>query len=251
MAANEKSALVRLQLASVLQRLQSPNGLFSPKRCFHTPEDANDPFLSHMVWFGISPLAKHEPVGLVATRKGLPMAQSDALDRPQPRHAAGDAEHAARHQQSDEVLEGMSEAFKGLRKAPKPANWDKVVSTSKSPLIRDLSILFGDGRALDDVKKIALDDKADITAREAALKTLIEARPDDLRTICTQLIEVRTLNTTAARGLASLMIPRSASSSRRTTASSRPASSTRSSRVPPSPKPCSAKWPPEKSRAPT
>jgi putative heme-binding domain-containing protein len=103
---------------------------------------------------------------------------------------------------SDDVLEGMAEAFKGIRKAPKPANWNKVVATSKSPHIRDLSILFGDGRALDDVKKIALDDQADITARQAALKTLIEARPDDLRTICTKLLDVRGLNTAAARGLA-------------------------------------------------
>ena len=52
------------------------------------------------------------------------------------------------------------------------------------------------------MKKIALDEKADLPARESALQTLIEARPDDLRTICTQLIEVRTLNSTAARGLA-------------------------------------------------
>jgi putative heme-binding domain-containing protein len=69
-------------------------------------------------------------------------------------------------------------------------------------LIRDLSILFGDGRVLDDVKKLALDDKADVTARESALKTLIEARPADLREVCTKLIDVRGLNTTAARGLA-------------------------------------------------
>ena len=25
------------------------------------------------------------------------------------------------------IIEGMSEAFKGIRKAPKPANWDEVV----------------------------------------------------------------------------------------------------------------------------
>ena len=62
-------------------------------------------------------------------------------------------------------------------------------------------LLDGDGRALDDVKKLALDNEADITTRESALKTLIEARPDDLRDLCTKLLDVRGLNTTAARGL--------------------------------------------------
>ena len=106
----------------------------------------------------------------------------------------------------------MAEAFKGIRKAPKPANWDRIVvpalagsvpaKAGTTKLIRDLSILFGDGRALDDVKQIALDTKADLSARDSALKTLIEARPDDLRELCTKLIDVRGLNTTAAGGLA-------------------------------------------------
>ncbi|MBK8035541.1 MAG: hypothetical protein IPK22_00165 [Verrucomicrobiaceae bacterium] len=113
---------------------------------------------------------------------------------------------------SNEVLEGMNDAFKGLRKAPKPANWDLFVVRALARAWKDqerakarttnLSILFGDGRALDDVKKIAFDDKADITTRESALKTLIEARPDDLRDLCEQLLDTRHLNLTAVRGLA-------------------------------------------------
>lgn len=67
--------------------------------------------------------------------------------------------------------------------------------------IRDLSILFGDGRALDDVKKIVLDAQAETPTREAALKTLIEARPADLRAVCEGLLDVRGLNVTAVRGL--------------------------------------------------
>jgi putative heme-binding domain-containing protein len=244
MAANEKSAFVRLQLASVLQRLPVEKRPLLAKALLSHTEDANDPFLPSMVWFGISPLAKHEPMALVQLAKfctwpktlrwiarslaSQPAALNALLSQSfvVPASAgSGNAQASAetRTAVQQAILEGMSEAFKGLRKAPKPANWDNVRSLalqsraasasahSKTPgsgepgyqdIIRDLSILFGDGRALDDVKKIALDDQADITARESALKTLIDARPDDLRTICTQLIEVRTLNTTAARGLA-------------------------------------------------
>ena len=36
---------------------------------------------------------------------------------------------------------------------------------------RDLSALFGDGRALDELKKVALDKDADLAARKVALFT--------------------------------------------------------------------------------
>ncbi|HRJ08182.1 MAG TPA: c-type cytochrome [Prosthecobacter sp.] len=198
-AVNDKSSLVRLTLASTLQRLPvSRRQNLAAILLSHT-EDANDPFLPHMIWFGISPL-KAEALLEIAHSCSWPK-----VNRWIARKLATDPEalnQLLAINSSDDVLEGMAEAFRGIRKAPKPANWDKVVSTSKSPYVRDLSILFGDGRALDDVKKLALDAKADPAAREAALRTLIEARPDDLREVCTKLIEVRGLNTTAARGLA-------------------------------------------------
>ncbi|MEZ5385021.1 MAG: c-type cytochrome [Prosthecobacter sp.] len=200
-ALNDKSSLVRLNLASALQRLPvSKRAELAAALLSHT-EDADDPFLPYMVWFGISPLAKQDPTALVQLAKNCTWPQTlrwiARSLAPQPE--ALNALLAVNS--SDEVLEGMTEAFKGIRKAPKPANWDKIVSASKSPRIRDLSILFGDGRALDDVKQIALDGKADIAARESALKTLIDARPPDLRSICEQLLEVRGLNIIAARGL--------------------------------------------------
>jgi putative membrane-bound dehydrogenase-like protein len=202
MAEEEQSAFVRLNLASVLQRLPLAQRPALAAALLAHKGDARDPFLPYLVWYGVSPLAKHDPSALVRLAKDCTwpqvtrwLARSLAT---QP--AALDALLAVNH--SDEVLEGMNEAFKGLPKVPKPANWDTVAAASKSPLVRDLSILFGDGRALDDVKAIALDDKADLPAREAALRTLIEARPPDLRTICEQLLETRTLNITAVRGLA-------------------------------------------------
>jgi putative heme-binding domain-containing protein len=100
------------------------------------------------------------------------------------------------------VLEGMAAAFKGRQKAPKPAAWEVVAAKSPhTDLVRDLSILFGDGRALDDVKKIALDPRAELAQRRAALESLIANRPPDLQAICTQLLETKRLCTTAVRGL--------------------------------------------------
>ncbi len=199
MAAQEKSAFVRLQLASVLQRLALQDRPNLAKALLSHTEDASDPFLSHMVWFGISPL-KADALLEIAKVCSWPKVTRWIARKLATQPDALNALLAFNH--SDDVLEGMSEAFQGIRKAPKPANWDNVASSSKSPRIRELSIVFGDGRALDDVKKIALDDKADLSARESALQTLIEARSNDLRAVCMKLLDVRGLNTTAARGLA-------------------------------------------------
>jgi len=198
-AADEKSAFVRLQLASVLQRLPLEKRPALAISLLSHAEDANDPFLSHLVWFGISPL-KADSLLEIAKTCSWPKVTRWIARKLATEPEALNALLAINS--SDEVLEGMTEAFKGIRKAPKPANWDKVTASSKSPHLRDLSVLFGDGRALDDVKKLALDEKAELVARESALKTLIEARPDDLRRICEQLLETRTLNMTAVRGLA-------------------------------------------------
>jgi len=134
----------------------------------------------------------------------------------------------------EDVLAGMSEALAGWRKAPKPAAWEAFqakLATATDPVLqergRELSALFGDGRALDEIKRVALDEKAEMSAREAALRVLIDSRPDDLRSICEKLLDVRHLNAVAARGLALFDDPqigvKLAKAYRRFTANARPA----------------------------
>src|SRR5690606_25794408 len=68
--------------------------------------------------------------------------------------------------------------------------------------VRELGVVFGDGRALDEVRRIALDPDAPIGARRSALRTLIASRPDDLRATCEAVLAENRLNTIAAQGLA-------------------------------------------------
>ena len=77
----------------------------------------------------------------------------------------------------------MAEGLTGWRKATKPAAWDALARSWRNSTdaalrdrVRDLSVLFGDGRALEAVKKVALDQAADLNARKAALQTLIDNR---------------------------------------------------------------------------
>jgi putative heme-binding domain-containing protein len=207
LARTDTSSLVHLTLASTLQRLPLKYRSDLAIELLKHAEHADDPFLPHMVWFGISPLAKPDPAALVKIAqhctwpKTLKWITRSLATQPESLNALL---ANAKSGQIPSLLEGMAEAFKGLRKVPKPNSWDAFASLAKAQTVqvRELSILFGDGRALDDVKKIALDDQTDLPTREAALKTLIDARPADLRALCESLLEVRELNVTAVRGLA-------------------------------------------------
>ena len=79
-----------------------------------------------------------------------------------------------------EVVGGLVDALAGLRKAKKPAAWDAFqvkLDTTVDPIlryrsVRELNVLFGDGRALEEVKRLALDEKADLETRKAAIRNV-------------------------------------------------------------------------------
>jgi putative heme-binding domain-containing protein len=105
------------------------------------------------------------------------------------------------------IVAGMAEGLKGWRKAAKPAAWDKFVAsippseTAALDAVRQLNVLFGDGLALEAVRKIALDDKALTEQRRVALRALIEANEPHLRADCEKLLFVRGVAMEAIQGL--------------------------------------------------
>ena len=217
MAREDDSSLVRLTLASLLQRLPVDHRLEVAEGLVKHKEDAQDHNLPLMIWYGLIPVAeKHS--GELARLAGiceLPMTRlciarrlsEDLETNPAPVNELLELTSAASPEFQSDILTGMAAALAGWRKAEKPAAWDKLVATisNDSPLsapVRDLSALFGDGRALDEVKQIAFAKDLEMEQRKAALRTLIDNRPPDLRKICEQLINERYLNSIAAVGLA-------------------------------------------------
>ena len=219
MARSDSSGLVRLALASVLQRLDPPDRVDLARALTGRSEDAGDHNLPLLIWYGLIPVAEVAPDALAKIGRDCALPTTRRLIA---RRLAGDIEKnptalnaliAAATTNSAEfkadLIAGIGEGLNGWRQAPKPAAWnvfiaalDRAAPAALLERIRDLNILFGDGRALDDVKAIALDPKAELPARMAALRALIENRPPDLRRICEQVLRVRFLNTVAARGLA-------------------------------------------------
>jgi putative membrane-bound dehydrogenase-like protein len=218
-ARNDGSALVRLVLASALQRLPVNQRIELAKALVSRAEDNADHNLPSLIWTGLIPVAESDPDALV--RMALDCQLPDVLrlisrrlgeeieTHPVPLNAllAAAADRSAEFQKP--VGAGLADALTGWRRAKKPGAWDRLqerLSGSTDQTLRararDLNVLFGDGRALAEVKRLALDDSASLEDRKAALKTLIDSQAPDLRSVCERLVRVRFLNVVAARGLA-------------------------------------------------
>jgi putative membrane-bound dehydrogenase-like protein len=221
MARDDSSGLVRLVLASTLQRLPVKRRGDLARALLSHAGDNSDHNLPALIWTGLIPMADSDEdagelaslaadcgqaavVRLIARRLG-----EDIDSRPAPLNGLLEATATRPPEFRFAVVGGLVDALAGIRKATKPAAWDafqaRLDTKDDSRLaerVRELNVLFGDGRALDEVKRLALDDKADLDTRRTALRTLIDSRPGDLRSICERLVRVRYLNVVAVRGLA-------------------------------------------------
>ena len=273
MASEDDSGLVRLALASTLQRLPLERRIELATPLASRPEDADDHNLPLMVWYGLMPIlvpsppssgerakvrgpsgenasksqpaeertpplhplpskargegtgedrSKVDPLALArfatecrfpTTRRLIARRLAELIDE-HPKAVEELLTSAKEDESLQDVLDGLTAGLAGRHKVKAPATWEavqqRVVSIENAKLrerVRDLSVLFGDGRALDEVKRVALDGKEEMASRKAALQTLIDNKPDDLRDVCEKLLAVRSLNTVAVRGLASFDDP--------------------------------------------
>ncbi|MEZ6115422.1 MAG: c-type cytochrome [Pirellulaceae bacterium] len=216
LARRDSSGLVQLTLASTLQRLPVDRRLELALPLVQRSQFADDRDLPLLVWFGLIPVGQSDPLGLAElttvcqwpqltrwiTRNVASQIESqpNALDRILQIAAANSADS------KEAVVRGMVEAFQGWRRATTPLSWpafeEELNDNTLAAEVRELRLLFGDGRAIRQVRSVALDGAAEIPVRQQALQTLIQADPDDLRDVCEKLLTVRVLNATAAKGLA-------------------------------------------------
>ncbi|PYI86874.1 MAG: cytochrome C, partial [Verrucomicrobia bacterium] len=215
LARGDKSSLVRLALASTLQRLPVSHRLPLATALIARKEDANDHNLPLLIWYGLIPVADADPAALVVlaakaelplTRKFIARRLAEEIEKnPAPLNELLTLTTAKPEAFQADILNGMTDGLAGWRKTRKPAPWDALATnlgnSSNAVLrdrVRDLSVLFGDGRALEAVQKVALDPQADLNARKSALQTLIDNRAPDLRQLCERLLNEPFLNSVAA-----------------------------------------------------
>jgi putative membrane-bound dehydrogenase-like protein len=219
LARKDSSGLVRLFLASALQRLAVPRRAGLAEALLTRSEDAGDHNMPLMLWYGIEPLATAEPtraVELAASsriplvRRHLARRLTEEIDKaPAPVGALLERTRKAPADFQRQVLQGMAEALRGWHKAKAPPGWAALqtqladsTDTKVRALVRELGVVFGDGRALDEVMRIALNGSADGASRRAALRVLIEGRAPGLLPVLQRLVRDRATASVAVRGLA-------------------------------------------------
>ncbi len=216
MAREDSSGLVLLTLASTLQRLPLEERAGLARPLMQRSDFANDPAYPAMIWFGLMPLAASQPDTLPSLASECQSPQlmrwiaraltSQIEQHPRPVATLLQAASKLDPELQLAILRGMQEAMRGFRKAAKPLSWDQFAAlpaVSQQPdLVRELGMIFGDGKAIEEIRAIALQRDADMKTRIVALQTFIDARPPDLRKLCESLLGERILNAVAAKGLA-------------------------------------------------
>ncbi len=221
LAKSETSPLVRLTLASTLQRLPVADRLTLAQALVGHSEDAEDHNLPLLVWYALIPVAESDPIGLAElaiqckwpkTQRLIARRLSESIEQ---NGMPIEILVAATIKSDDSAFQtnlmaGIEDGLKGWRKAPQPSNWEllgqKVQTTSDQALqqsIRNLSVVFGDGRAMQELRAIVLDDNAEINLRRSALESMVVNKAESIDDICLSLIGDARLNVVAARGLAS------------------------------------------------
>jgi len=212
LAATDPSPVLRLALASALQRL--PNELRWPileKLAGHS-EDAGDHNIPLMLWYAAEPLAEADParaLRLALGSKVPPMLtfmvrRLGSIGTPA---AFGPLVEALGRDRGEggagvelTLLQGINRALQGRRRSEMPAGWPAAfarLSRHDNPGVRSqlaaLASAFGDPAALLALRTALADPATDLPLRREALAALLKAR---------DLALVPTLHALADRALA-------------------------------------------------
>ncbi|MBX6311568.1 MAG: c-type cytochrome [Isosphaeraceae bacterium] len=218
MARSDPSPVVRLYLASALQRLPLEKRWEILEGLLQHGEDVADPNLPLMYWYAAEPLAAEDSnrAARLAAGARIPSIQTYMTRRI---GAIGSPEVIAmlvdrlgrekRPAQRLELLVGINEALKGRRLVAMPAGWPEVyrkLLDDKDPQVRSqataLGVTFGDPAALETMRRVLADGKTPLPRRQEALSALLKARDERLPGTLHSLLEEPPLRGSALKALA-------------------------------------------------
>jgi putative heme-binding domain-containing protein len=219
MARSDASPVVRLYLASALQRIAPAKRWDVLRGLLAHGEDAADHNLPLMYWYAAEPLggvqpkqaldlalaAKVPPVLTFMARRVASAATPEAVAVVVAALGKADGAQAQRA-----ILHGLQDGLKGRRSVAMPAGWNEVagrLARGADAEVRDrtaaLSITFGDTRAFAHMRRVLTTKDAPAEARTQALASLLAAGDRELAPVLQGLVADPALRAAALRGLAS------------------------------------------------
>ena len=191
MAAQDSSSLVRLVLASTMQRMPFGQRLSVAAGLVTRKEDASDKNIPLMVLVRAHPHRRNRPIRpggnrcdeRVARNQQIrhPRLAEDISSQPGPLNAVVAAAVTRSAEFQSDVVDGLALGLQGQQNVAKPAAWDALSKTARASAdaglvarVRALDMLVGGAAGLDEARRIALDESAEPTARRGALQALID-----------------------------------------------------------------------------
>ena len=216
MSRNDASPVVRLYLASALQRIPLDSRWEVASGLLSHGEDAEDHNLPLLIWYGVEPLVTADPPRALelassgriptVTRFIYRRAAADEKALSSLLNSLGKFKDAAPHQA---MLEEISAAIATRGKLKMPKGWPDVyakLAASDSEAVRRqaqaITIKFGDKSSFPALRRIAADAKTNTDARRQALAALLDGKDAELPPVLYQLLDDKTLRGEALRGLA-------------------------------------------------
>ena len=214
--ANSSDSLVRLHTASAMQRLPLDARFpFAIALAAHA-EDAKDRQQPLMIWYGIEPAIAAHPEQAIAlamsskiptVRRLVTRRLTEEIERtPDPVDALlAAALKSGNADAREDIVRGMGGALKGFRQVAKPAHWDdfvKALGAQQPDIVRNVSLVFGSGRAVEEIIALIKDGHGDANARLSAFDSLMRNAKPEHFAIARSMISDKVLGTAARLGLA-------------------------------------------------
>lgn len=158
MARSDTSPVVRLYLASALQRIPKTNTWEISSGLLSHAEDEDDHNIPKMIWFGIEPLVPEDPVKALqlASSSKIPMVTQFIARRATSGKlldvVVGEIAKAQSNATRQVLLEGMRDGLLGQRDLSAPVNWSNIESSMMGVenlrnLVLQIGQLFGSAEA--------------------------------------------------------------------------------------------------------
>lgn len=215
LAASDPSPVVRLYLASALQRLALDQRMPIARGLVAHADDARDHNLPLLNWYGIEPLVMADPEGALqlAGESKIPLVARYIVRRA----AAEERGYDALFQQlsrSDEatqlwMLEEIVASLKVRADLKMPPSWnaafDKLMASDNATIRQQaefIAVKFGDQRILPQLRTTLADRKLPLPRRQLALEALIAGKDKELPGVLHGLLDDDALRTSAINALA-------------------------------------------------